>query len=552
MPRFLRQFGLRSLLLFCTLAAGCFGLWRWHMTWIHQQHEIAAQLAESGGTIRWSTWGPGWIHNVFGSFYFSEITVVDFHRRRITDSQMQLVGQIPSLEELYVPGTRISDQGMEVLEDLPRIRKLSVWRTKLTNKSLEHIGKLQNLEVLDIQRTRMNEEGLVHLRDHPRLRILRHNQTMGNVGIDHLASIPNLFLEQLVAEKLDFSGLKHLRDRIRVKRLTLLRPNYEEWAALLTGHPTIEDLSVIDAPMTDKEFRDLTEADKLAALYLSSVPIGDGAIGGLPYLANLRRLQLQNTHVTSTRLMITFGVYPKQVLVKPDLIRLSGMPKGQVVEWYGTDASSDIEALKYVRNVKWLTIEQDARDIQTIDFSWLSRLSKLETLRINNVGPSELLSQVAMLKELNQLDLYKADKLDVENLRRVTQLPKLVTLSLRSCEVDDQHMEVIGQMKQLEALNLASSVFTDVGVEHIAGLDNLVVLHINNCRNITDEALRSIAKLPSLQYLSLQDTNITDEGLKYLHAMPRLINLLLIGTKRTQQGIQLLRDSLPMRGGHIY
>lgn len=550
MPRFLRQFGLRSLLIFCTLAAGCFGLWRWHMTWVDEQHEVAAQIADARGDVRWGTWGPEWVHQLFGSYYFSNIIAVDWHHKRIKDEQLQLLRQTPTLEELYIPGARIQDDSLAVLEDLPRLRKLAIWSIPLTNASLEHVGKLKRLEVLDIHRTKMDEEGLVHLRDHPRLQILRQDFTMTDVGIGHLASIPNLSIEWLVTKDLGFESFWLLRDKISVKRLYISHPVYPEWATYLTGHPTIVSLEVSDAPMTDAELRGLIAADTLVNLELTSVPVGDEGIGNMPYASRLKSIRLSLTNVTPEGVLLTFGQYTKHVVILRDWIRLINGTNGQSVDWMGPLTAEKLEALKYCRNTTSLHFETN--QLEGMDYRWLEGLEKLNYLRINYYGSDQLLQHVAALKHLEKLDLAGAKSITAEGLKAIVPLDKLTTLDLRSADISDDALEVIGEMKQLDNLSIVGSNVSDQGIKHLAGLKNLVVLHLSGCKNLTDDALKTVGQLGKLQYLHAQSTRFTDKGLVHLHGMPRLSNVSLHGSRHTSRGIRELRDSLPSKGGNIY
>ncbi|QDU75264.1 Leucine Rich repeats (2 copies) [Bremerella volcania] len=550
MPRFLRQFGLRTLLIFCTLAAGCFGLWRWHMTWVDQQQEVAAQIAEAKGDVRWGTWGPEWVHQLFGSYYFSNIVAVDWHHKRIKDEDLQLLRKTPTLEELYIPGTRITDESLTVLEDLPRIRKLALWNTRLTNKTLEQVGKLKRLEVLDIHRTKMDETGLVHLRDHPRLQILRHDLTMTDVGIDHLASIPNVSVEWLVTQELGFESFWLLRDKISVERLYVSRPVYSGWATYLTGHPTLVSLEVTDAPMTDLELESLIAANTLENLELTNVPVGDAGIANVPYASRLKSLRFSHTNVTPEGFLLTFGQFPRNVVILKDWIRLNNGTNGQSVDWMGALSAKDLEALKYCRNAKSLTF--DTNQLEGMNYQWLEMLQELTYLRVDYFGNDQMLRHVASLQDLQYLDLAGAKNVTADGLQAIVPLGKLTNLNLRSAEVSDEALEVIGQMKQLEMLNIAGSNVTDDGLRHLTGLQKLVVIHLSACKNLTDDALKSVGQLRSLQYLHAQGTQFTDEGLKHLHGMPFLSNVSLLGSKHTSHGVRQLRDSLLFKGANIY
>lgn len=520
------------------------------MTWVDEQHHVAAQIAEAKGDVRWGTWGPQWVHQLFGSYYFSNIVAVDWDHRRIQDEHLELLRQTPTLEELYIPGTRINDDSLAVLEDLPRIRKLAIWSNRLTNASLEHVGKLKRLEVLDIHRTRMDEEGLVHLRGHPRLRILRQDFTMTDVGIDHLASMPNVSVEWLIAKNLGFESFRHLRDRLNFERLHITKPTYAEWSTYLVGHPTMTGLDVKSAPMTDDELQALIAADTLHDLNLIEVPIGDRGIANIPHATRLKSVQFSLTNVTPEGFLITFGQYPRNVVVFNNWIRLSNGTNGQSADWMGMLDAQKLEAVKYCRNANSLVFATSQLD--DFDFRWIERLEHLMYLRVDSFGNDSLLKHVAPLKQLQSLELPGTKDVSAEGLRHIVPLDQLTKLELRGSEVNGDSMEVIGQMTQLTMLRIVGSNISDEELKPIADLKNLSVLNVSLCKNLTDDSLLTISKLPKLQYLTAQDTNFTDTGLKHLHGMPFLSNVSVLGSKHTSRGLRDLRNALPTKGGSIY
>ena len=80
------------------------------------------------------------------------------------------------------------------------------------------------------------------------------------------------------------------------------------------------------------------------------------------------------------------------------------------------------------------------------------------------------------------------------------------------------------------------------GPEHRRGAraDTLTLLGLGGSKEVTDEGVRHLARLPALQHLDLSGTSITDAGLQVLRDLPRLRTLSLAWTRVTHRGMSAL------------
>jgi len=92
----------------------------------------------------------------------------------------------------------------------------------------------------------------------------------------------------------------------------------------------------------------------------------------------------------------------------------------------------------------------------------------------------------------------------------------------------------------------AMGQMTDEILADVARVDGVVGLRLNGSRGVTDEGLRHLAGMTTLQRLDLSGTSITDRGLDVLRHLPALQNLSLSGTAITDAGARELShcDSL--------
>jgi hypothetical protein len=89
-----------------------------------------------------------------------------------------------------------------------------------------------------------------------------------------------------------------------------------------------------------------------------------------------------------------------------------------------------------------------------------------------------------------------------------------------------QHLASSPLLRNLESIGLHGGTFTDAGLKHLAGAENLKLLMLNGCSQITDAGLAHLEQLPVLEKLHLLDEqgkmNLTDAGLAHLGNLSRL------------------------------
>lgn len=97
----------------------------------------------------------------------------------------------------------------------------------------------------------------------------------------------------------------------------------------------------------------------------------------------------------------------------------------------------------------------------------------------------------------------------------------------------------------LHTVNLreAEIVIDDQWVRQLIGQTKLVELNLEGTA-ITDLALETLRKLPSLETLDLSETHITDHALDTLQNMHHLKVLALTSTQVTQEKIREIRASM--------
>jgi hypothetical protein len=95
----------------------------------------------------------------------------------------------------------------------------------------------------------------------------------------------------------------------------------------------------------------------------------------------------------------------------------------------------------------------------------------------------------------------------------------------------------------------AEGQMTDALLAEVARVETLTALGLSGCKEVTDDGVRHLARLPALQHLDLSGTSITDAGLQVLRDLPGLRTLSLAWTRVTDEGIGVLAhcDELELR-----
>ena len=86
----------------------------------------------------------------------------------------------------------------------------------------------------------------------------------------------------------------------------------------------------------------------------------------------------------------------------------------------------------------------------------------------------------------------------------------------------------------------AQGQMTDAVLADVSRIETITALVLGNSKDLTDEGVRHLARLPALKHLDISGTAITDRGLRVLQDLPALEVLSLAGTQVTDEGVAQL------------
>lgn len=130
---------------------------------------------------------------------------------------------------------------------------------------------------------------------------------------------------------------------------------------------------------------------------------------------------------------------------------------------------------------------------------------------------------------------------DQINFMRINQ-NKIHTLKYTNEFTKENFPEIIDFLANLININVQGRYwFEDEDIQKLNKYQNLNILNLSMCENITDKGMAHLAKIPSLSVLDLSWSNITDQGLACLARLPNLRALNLTGCIHiTDKGIESL------------
>ncbi len=163
--------------------------------------------------------------------------------------------------------------------------------------------------------------------------------------------------------------------------------------------------------------------------------------------------------------------------------------------------------------------------------------------------------KIGLVDELN----LTQSKISVDSFRHISKFSGLLALNVTKVRLDDETIELIGQMTQLETLilNNVNNINSDT-LMFLDNLTNLKKLSMNHT-DIKDEAFEALLNLDNLEELEFSGINISGKGFYECRKKKALKNLKYINANNTffgrygfagVQGLSSL-EVLLVRNAHV-
>ena len=174
----------------------------------------------------------------------------------------------------------------------------------------------------------------------------------------------------------------------------------------------------------------------------------------------------------------------------------------------------------------------------------LSKLSQLRSIELvcwNSFSDKALHDLAPILPDLESLELSTTRFTD-QGMAELAVCRRLKTLKLAAqTRLTETGIASLKDLKELEFLQMQTTVIDDASLAHLSGLTKLKTLDIEGS-NVTDAGLASLVGLKKLERLSLSGAKLTDAGLDQIRKLSGLKHLMIKNSwKDTRYSFSTLR-----------
>lgn len=405
------------------------------------------------------------------------------------------IGYLKNLESLYLYShDKLADlEGIEALSkltylDLPTYGEIT---------DIAPVTKLKNLTSLNIGGKNLSSlEGIENLTNLTSLNISGSFKDIGSIA--SLKQLNYLYISSSSSEFTDMKGIENL------KRLSSLNVSANALKDI-TGLEQLRNLSSLT--IQNSSFSDFQKIGKLKRLsYLS---IGSDALKSLEGIQNLTALT-------------NLSLFPAK-----QLENLKGIEKLKSLQRLLIDSANKLESLDGIEaltNLQYLSVS--CWGFEQSNLNTLPDLSKLNQLTYLSISSSKI-ANIDSLKNLKSIRELNLGNNQLESIDGIENLTTLESLNLGNNKLILDNFEKIGQLKDLKGLSLSG--FTgDTGnaVKSFDGVENLQSLKELNLNGVAlkDVPMDGIGQLKNLELLDLSTCG--------LETLPDLTGLTLLKKER--------------------
>lgn len=404
----------------------------------------------------------------------------------------------------------------------------------------KHIGSLTGLKTLIFRSCPLKDDGILELKGLKNLEYLRcsvNGYEKKGFGITN-------------------TGLKVIANFNKLKYLDLRsNPVTDEGLGILEACDSLETLSLDGTQVTGEGLANLLMLPNLKTVsfgaYENGAPVDDEGMKVLGQLRQLTNLSLSGTKVTDAGMRHISGLKNLESLSlsftdisENGLAYLAGMDKLKNLNFQklGEDGLGDVaaEALAKVPNLERVTGKWNLTDI---GIAHLAKLKKLESLVLENNVTDRNLDHIVLMTSLKRLGFYRCpitdkgigklvalkrlERLEIgnlaANLKGIQQLENLRHLNIYF-EKSGQpiHWDSIGDMTQLESLNLSSVEFGQPASASLSKLKNLKHLSVENRNQLGAEFFEAVSGLTKLESLNIAGADADEDDYRKLLGLKRL------------------------------
>jgi len=234
-----------------------------------------------------------------------DLTALDLSLTHITDQGMSEIKNLRNITDLNLYYAEyVTDEGIAAIKDWKKLTHLNLHGTKASDTALEHIAGIASLESLNVGSTLMTDVGLERLTTLPNLKELTMGgNELGDAGLQALRQMPGLtYLDLSGRQGTDKNVWTIAMSETGLEAVLTLKNLRELRFACVTIGVGIEGTRLGDVSMlvvTPKWLDQLKSLPKLERLKLQGCNhIDDNSVQTLIAMPALHEVDLQGTAVT--------------------------------------------------------------------------------------------------------------------------------------------------------------------------------------------------------------------------------------------------------------
>lgn len=488
--------------------------------------------------------------------------------RVIDESLVTAIGRIPGLQRLTLQ-TRIGTAELAHLEKLPKLTWLSLSNVVVSEQGADSLNRLRQINLISLSVSKANDEECGHMARLKSLESLSLHESPA-ITSHGWASIAKANFRKISIDSCDFGDedLKALSSSESIQNLYISNASLTDTGLQhLRGNKSLTSISLQDTKVTRTGVDNLVTAlPRVRFIRFNGANIEGGQ------LINPRNL-VARPDLPSVRFMSLPGSTHKSAHVRDkideEVIRaLKAEPVlGSIFAMSGEVTDGDIEKLKAIsmtglviksesissrvlrafeghRSISEISLRSTKITDQTIDdllsLPTLTKLS-LHDAQITDEGMQRLIAGLAEHSQTRWLELSGCTKLTNGAFLGIQRMKGLVQLYLNdNTEVTSQVFDEVGKIETLRELRFGGAIVDPADIESISGLA-LDRLHFANGK-LTDEVIASaVAAFPDLTQIGLAESNVSDESMKSLAKLKGLEWIFMHGTNVTDVGLEHLK-----------
>lgn len=367
--------------------------------------------------------------------------------------------------------------------------------------------------------------------DHPvsAVRLVRY-QLRNDEDLRRVLALDEMSDLTLVGE-LDANLVSQLKRLPILESLALESANVDESVVDgLENHPTLNQLFLSNCTLTPETLSALEVLPINLSLSLEDQSVSDEFLVALTKCKNLRTLRFFGCNIDNERLQLLQGSSTTtQLALNGTKVTTAGLVSLQAV------------------NKGW-TVELQSIDAERRDSTPPNRFPSSDSMgtqsRLDFAGPcidDALFDCIAPAKHLQILSLGNCS-ITNSGFARIRTFTELKQLYIASKHLMDEDLAAVTELPQLEYLFLNAH---SIHGEGLASLPPSIVTLTLRTPQVDSTALNKLSHLNRLQDLTLEGSNFTDQSLQTLPSFPELKQLTLYDTMTTEQGVASLKIRLP-------